>query len=385
VPRTFDCPKCGAPVEFSHDPLNQSHTVKCKYCNSVLAEPTMGRPAQIIHLKVDGLPKSVKFPKWILLILLIPLLGVGAGIIAMIAGLAPLFFSGNKNTNTRSNSNSTSFPRGGPRPDPEFATVLLQFGSEGIGPGMFTDARSIAVDAKGNIYVGEYMGGRIQVFDSAGKFVTQWTAAEPKMPLRGLAADRKGTIYVVQSGRIQKFEGVTGSSLGDVKFGDGSGFDDVATTVDGGLVGAWSRNSDDIVRFDSSGSAIRTIKTAISSVTDRSELNTRVAVDGSGNIYALGTFNGAVFKFSPEGKYMNKFGGDGDKPGQFRAPQALAVDGKGKVYVSDIKGVQIFDSDGRYLGVFKPGGAGASGMIFNDQNELFVVDRTKVVKVALKE
>ena len=385
MPRTFDCPKCGAPVEFSHDPLNQSHTVKCNYCNSVLAEPTMGRPAQIIHLKVEGLPKNVKFPKWVLLVFLLPLLGVGAGIIAMIAGLSPLFFSGNKNTNSsRTNSNSNSLPFGGTRPEPEFATVLLKFGSEGIGPGMFTDARSIAVDANGNIYVGEYSGGRIQAFDSSGKFITQWTA-DPKMPLRGLAADRKGTVYVVQSGKIQKFEGSTGATLGNVNYGEGSGFDDVAVAADGGLVTAWSRNSDDIVRFDAHGSAVKTIKEAISSVTDRSELNHRVAIDGSGNIYALGTFNSAVFKFSPDGKYMNKFGGDGDKPGQFRAPQAIAVDGKGRVYVSDIKGVQIFDADGRFLQVFRPGGGGASGMVFNDKNEMFVVDRTKVVKVALKE
>ena len=346
----------------------------------------MGRPAQIIHLKVEGLPKNIKFPKWILLILLIPLLGVGAGIIAMIAGLSPLFFSGNKNTNTRTNSNSntSSLPFGGIRPEPEFATVLLKFGSEGIGPGMFTDARSIAVDTNGNIYVGEYSGGRIQAFDSTGKFITQWTA-DPKMPLRGLAADRKGTVYVVQSGKILKFNGATGSPLGAVNYGDGSGFDDVSVAADGGLVAAWSRNSDDIVRFDSNGNVSKTIRKAISSVTDRSELNHRVAIDGSGNIYALGTFNDAVFKFGPDGKYMNKFGGDGDKPGQFRAPQAIAVDGKGKVYVSDIKGVQIFDADGRYLQSFRPGGGGASGMVFNDKNEMFVVDRTKVVKVALKE
>ena len=381
MPRTFDCPKCGAPVEFSHDPLNQSHTVKCNYCNSALVEPSMGRPAQIIHLKVDGLPKSVNFPKWLLLIFLIPLLGVGAAIIAMIAGLSPLFFSSNKNTNPRTNSNSSSVPLGGTRPEPEFATVLLKFGSEGIGPGMFTDARSIALDANGNIYVGEYSGGRIQVFDSTGKFITQWTA-DAKMPLRGLAADRKGTVYVVQRGTIKKFEGVTGSSLGAVA---GSGFDDVAAVPDGGLVAVLSRNSDDIVRIDSSGKVVKTIKAAISSITDRSELNTRVAIDGSGNIYALGSFNNAIFKFSPDGKYVNKFGGAGDKPGQFRAPQAIAVDGKGRVLVSDIRGVQIFDSDGRYLQSFRPGGGGASGMIFNDLGELFVVDRTTVVKVALKE
>jgi streptogramin lyase len=382
LPRTFDCPKCGAPVEFSTDPLGQ-HTVRCNYCNSALAEPTMGRPAHIVHVKLDSLPSSFKMPKWILLILLIPLLGVGAGIIAMIAGVAPLFFKGNSSNSNIRNSNSPTPPRGGTRTD-EFATTLLKFGTEGIGPGMFTDARSIAVDGQENIYVGEYSGGRIQVFDSSGKFITQWTA-NPKMPLRGLAADRKGVVYVVQSGKITKFEGVTGKSLGEIKVGDGWGIDDISAAADGGFVCSWTRAGDDLVKLDASGRVVKTIEKAISTVTDRSELDMRVAIDGTGNIYALGTFNDAVFKFSPDGKYLNKFGGDGDKPGQFRAPQAIAVDGHGKVYVSDMKGVQVFDRDGRYLQVFKPDGGHASGMTFNDRNELFVVQRTKVVKLLLKE
>jgi DNA-binding beta-propeller fold protein YncE/ribosomal protein S27E len=384
VPRTFDCPKCGAPVEFSNNPTAPDFTVRCNYCGSALSEPSMGRPAQIVHLKIDT-PANFRFPKWLLLILLIPLLGVLAGILSMVAGFAPLFISKNRNLNTNnSRGGPTTIPRGGTTKEPEFASVLLKFGTEGIGPGMFTDARSIAIDPDGNIYVGEYSGGRIQVFDSNGKFVTQWTA-NPKMPLRGLAADRKGNVYVVQSGKIDKFEGATGKSLGAIKFGEGWGFDDVAMAADGTVVAPWSRGSDDIVKMDANGNVLRHIKAAISSVTDRSELNIRVAIDGSGNIYALGTFNNAVFKFNPEGKYVNKFGGDGDKPGQFRAPGAIAVDGFGKIYVSDIKGIQVFDNEGRFLRVFRVDGSNASGMIFNDKNELFLVDRTKVLKAALKD
>ena len=45
------------------------------------------------------------------------------------------------------------------KPVDSFATILLKFGEEGIGPGMFKDARSIAVDGSGRIYVGEYSGG----------------------------------------------------------------------------------------------------------------------------------------------------------------------------------------------------------------------------------
>jgi DNA-binding beta-propeller fold protein YncE len=268
------------------------------------------------------------------------------------------------------------------KPQP-FATVLLSFGSEGIGPGMFTDARSIALDGAGNIYVGDYTGGRLQVFNSAGKFVTQWSV-DPKMPLRGLAADRKGTVYVVQSGVISKYEGANGNKLGELQYRDGWGFDDIALAMDGGLVAGWYKNRDDIIRFNAAGQPMRVIKAAISTASGDSELNTRVAVDGLGNICALGTFNNAVFKFGPDGKFLNRFGGEGNAEGQFRAPSAIAVDGKGRVYVSDAKGIQIFEGDGRYLRVFKPE-AYALGMTFNDDNELFIAARTRVLKLALAD
>jgi len=82
---------------------------------------------------------------------------------------------------------------------------------------------------------------------------------------------------------------------------------------------------------------------------------------------------------------VNKFGSDGDEPGQFRAPNAIAVDGQSRVYVSDIKGIQIFDAEGRYLGVFEPPNrAFVFGMTFDDQNELFAVAGDQVFKFVLK-
>ena len=83
-------------------------------------------------------------------------------------------------------------------------------------------------------------------------------------------------------------------------------------------------------------------------------------------------------------KFINRFGGPGHQPGQLSAVNAIAVDGKGRVYVSDTKGVQVFDADGRHLTVFDPGGV-ASGIVFNDRNELLIVSRSKVIKFALKE
>src|SRR5262249_1406749 len=161
-----------------------------------------------------------------------------------------------------------------------------------------------------------------------------------------------------------------------LSYAEGNGFDDVFTTPDGGLVCAWYSGRDDIVRFDADGKVVQTIRAAISTPGERSELNTRIAVDGRAYIYALATFTNSVFKFSPDGKFLNRFGSSGHQPGQLSGVNAIAVDGKSRVFVSDIKGVQVFDSDGRYLNVFKPDGV-ASGMTFNDKNELLIVARSK--------
>ncbi len=54
------------------------------------------------------------------------------------------------------------------------------------------------------------------------------------------------------------------------------------------------------------------------------------------------------------------------------------------MFVSDIKGIQVFDGNGRYITVFKPQGS-AFGMIFNDKGELFIAARTQVLRYLINE
>src|SRR6185503_8109882 len=382
--QTFDCPKCGAPVTYerSTDLSASKPKLRCDYCHSQLIAPDelAGQPARVVRIQL-GLSQGGKFPRWLWLLLAIPLLVLVVAGLAAVGALVPVFSSVSR-TVKEANNNSVR-PNSPAKEKPNsFATVLLTFGSEGIGPGMFNNARSIAIDGAGRIYVGEYTGGRIQVFDPAGKFLNQWAIGDRKTILRGLAADRKGTIYAVHGGGIARYQGETGEKLGQLEY-ERSGFDDVTTGADGGLVAAWQSNRDDIVTFDANGKVVRTIPAAISSASGDSELSMRVAVDGSGYIYALGRFNNAVFKFGRDGKFINRFGGRGDQPGQFRAPYSIAVDGYGRVYVGDMSGIQVFDANGRFLTVLGLKGV-AFGMVFNDRNELFVIARDHVIKYAVQ-
>jgi sugar lactone lactonase YvrE len=338
-----------------------------------------GQPARVVRIQVGNFGNG-KFPKALWLLLVIPFVIVIFVVLAVLGVLAPTFYSVGRaiKESDRTTGGGTVSKK---EADNSFATKALDFGSEGIGPGMFNDGRSIAVDATGRIYVGEYTGGRIQVFDADGKFVTQWSIGDRKTLLRGFAADRKGNVYAVHNGIIERYKGETGEKLGQLEY-DKTGFDDVTISADGGLVTVSHNNRDDIVKFDANGKVTQTIPAAISSASGDSELSMRVAVDGAGYTYALGHFNNGVFKFTSDGKFMTRFGDAGDKPGQFRAPLSIAVDGYGRVYVGDMKGIQVFDSSGRYIALIKLKGA-PFGMTFNDKNELFVIARDHVVKFAV--
>jgi len=313
-------------------------------------------------------------PLVLALVITVPLLCAASGV-------AFFVFSGFRELVTRTVSRNSKPDLRGKESVSGFTREVMRFGREGIGPGQFKDARTVAIDGSGNIFAADYTGGRVQVFDSNGKFLTQWMV-DSKFPLLKLAADRKGTVYIVQRGDINRYEGMTGKPLGKIPTG-GKSFDDVVVSLDGRLVAV--ENNEDLVRMDANGGVVSTIKKSVSGQSDRSELDAKVAVDGLGNLYAMGRFNNAVFKYAPDGKFITRIGGEGDEPGLFRALNGIAVDGKGRIYVSDVKGIQVFDSNGRYLDVFKIERNVAFGMVFNDNDELFVAGRTQIVKFALNK
>jgi hypothetical protein len=269
-----------------------------------------------------------------------------------------------------------------PPEPPAFAEPVLEFGSEGTGAGRFTDARSVAVDGQGKVYVAEYSGGRVQVFDSAGVFLTQWTA-DPKMPLVDLEADRRGVVYVVQSGRIRRYEGATGKPLGTVPGSGGSyTVSDVALALDGSMWAVtWPHG---IVHLGADGEELRSIDAR--EAIGESASPQRVAVSGTGDLYVLDQWAADVYHLDRTGKLVDRFGGKGDGPTGFSSPADLAVDGRGRVFVSDMGGgIRVYSPEGGLLGSFGPGVVFGIGL--TDRDEVLAARRNdyKVVKYRLRE
>ena len=88
---------------------------------------------------------------------------------------------------------------------------MLEWGKLGEGDGEFTNPIGIAVDARGNVYVGEAGNPRIQKFDSNGRFLSKFgsrgTGNGRFASIDDLAIDAQGNLYVSDSGgdNIQKF------------------------------------------------------------------------------------------------------------------------------------------------------------------------------------
>jgi DNA-binding beta-propeller fold protein YncE len=76
-----------------------------------------------------------------------------------------------------------------------------------------------------------------------------------------------------------------------------------------------------------------------------------VAVDADGNVYVTDTLNDRVEIFDADGNFISTFGKNGDGPGFFERPKGIAIDGDGHIWVADEvqDRLQVFNKEGQLL------------------------------------
>lgn len=76
-----------------------------------------------------------------------------------------------------------------------------------------------------------------------------------------------------------------------------------------------------------------------------------VAVDSDGDVYVTDTLNDRVEIFDADGNFISTFGKNGDGPGFFERPKGIAVDGDGHIWVADEvqDRLQVFNKEGQLL------------------------------------
>jgi len=76
-----------------------------------------------------------------------------------------------------------------------------------------------------------------------------------------------------------------------------------------------------------------------------------IALDGDGNVYVTDTLNNRVEIFDADGNFVSLFGKHGDGPGYFARPKGIAVDSDGHIWVADQMEdrLQVFNREGQLL------------------------------------
>jgi sugar lactone lactonase YvrE len=104
-------------------------------------------------------------------------------------------------------------------------------------------------------------------------------------------------------------------------------------------------------------------------------------MDQEDNVYLVDTGNHRVQKFTKDGKFLMKWGSQGNEDGQFNMPWGIEIDHNGHIYVADWRNdrIQKFASDGTFLMKFGSSGGGDGQL--NHPTKV-AVDKEGIVYVA---
>lgn len=197
--------------------------------------------------------------------------------------------------------------------------------TRGTGLGQVNKPRSLAVDARDNLYVVD-MTGRVQKFSPDGVYLSFWQMPQiEKGKPKGMNRDASGNIIVVEPhySRVNIY------------------------SPEGKLLSQWGSSGTNLGQFDMPRGA---------------------DCDAHSNIYVCEYgFNDRVQLFTPHGdKCLGSFGRPGDGPGEFNRAENVCVDRQGNVRVADSCNhrIQIFSPDGKFLRAYGKAGGGVGELSY---------------------
>jgi sugar lactone lactonase YvrE len=368
----FRCPTCAATLEVVDAP-----SVKCKYCGNTVPVPAELRPhkPQVVIQQVDfsspQYAEATRAGRGIgciiaVVVLVITMGAIGVGLFASRSAFDSLQavlqdvqeqlpeVPSAKTTLVAIDPGISDVPKA--KPTSAFAQIVQEIGAKGSGPGQMDDARYVALDAEGNIWTADYQDGRVQQFDPSGKFLQLIKVPPDKNDntlIEGLAADLKGNVYVTRGGDILKYSIADGSLVATFpgSFPD-TRYQALAVDAQNNLYAIHATASDNaVIKMNPDGKQLARWDDIVTNVNKKdAAMDLGIAVDGLGNIYIASSFGNQVYSYDPKGEFIDRFGQQGDEPGQFSGPDGLAVDGQKHLYVHHNRGIDQFDTSGRFIG-----------------------------------
>jgi len=271
-------------------------------------------------------------------------------------------------------------------------SYLSSFGSFGTGEGQFKHPGSVAMDSKGNLWVLDQEGDRVQKFNAKDEFVSQFGSkgtGEGQFELpAALTIDSKGNIWVADTwnNRVEEFNG-EGKYV--KKFGSWTGYGGQFGVVEGIAVNAsgdvWisDASSRRLQEYSESGELLKTVGSE-GSGPGQFGAPEGIAIGPSGNLFVADWTDDRVEEFNGAGEYVREFGVEGSGNGEFIHPDAVNVDAYGDVWVIDRGNsrVEEFNEGGEYLAQLGTEGSGAgqvqfsfpTGIATDPQGDVWVTD-----------
>ena len=197
---------------------------------------------------------------------------------------------------------------------------LRSFGSHGPHKGQFNQPQGVAVDGEECILLADTLNHRVQKFTADGKFVASvGTYGSGPMQFsspQSIAYNAsKGTIYVAdKTCRIQ-----------------------ILKSADLSYVGSFGKKGSSTGQF-------------------------HLACDSNGNVFVAGLDEHRILIFSPDGKYLRRFGEKGKKKMVKNQLYGMAIDSDDRICVGEFttnNTISVFGSGGQFLTSFSGKGRGS--------------------------
>ena len=383
------CPQCGGQIT-NYSPGQTIAT--CEYCETkfVIAENKKPAEPPIFEENVSATPN---FGLIIGIVIGVVVLVAGGVLISVVSSVRtavsriPTITSPSRATTTKTEPT--------PTPTPE----LLEFGGKGTGNGFFKDADSLAVDAKGRIYVSDE-SLRVQQFDDKGQFLKLWQIPskganyEHARSIDKVAVAADGKLYVAIGGVVLVYNESATEPSRTIQFAPDY-IQDFALRADGGILLVTSNDRIETLLFmnkagkvtkrlsgfhtNALDAAVSPQETAVAAI--------RIATDGTGNIFSVYAFGDLgsyslssnseellIARFSPEGKFVNKFVPSMKSCG-------IETDSQGRIYISDAVNINIYKNNGDLAGSILGGGQ-ITAFALDKENNVYLLREDKVVKKA---
>ena len=240
---------------------------------------------------------------------------------------------------------------------------VLSFGQKGGSVGMLHSPSGVAVNDQDEIAVTDCWNHRVSVFSSDGTHLRSFGGYSNKNGAfqypEGIAFDSHGNIVVADcwNHRVQVFDrngsflskfGEQGSPDNQLKFPQGLSIngngDIIVADTDNQLIKIFSSSRNYLRKFGGAGSLV----------------NPYHCIQ-HGRYFIVSDFGDHSIKmFDLEGKFISKFGKQGNKDGEFNRPLCLSVNKEGLLMVCDSQNhrVQVFELSGKFVTKFGSEGSG---------------------------